>query len=633
MERRVLLVGQPNVGKSSILNALTGARATVSNYPGTTVDITLGRTEVKGIRYVLIDTPGIYNLFPSSMEEEITEMAVIKGEYEFIINVVDATAIERNLIITAALAELGVPMIIAVNFWEEAEKKGIKIDYKKLEKSLGVPIVKVNPFKRGGMRELISHIDKFRKPLFHVRYNDHIEKAIYSLLGCIKGDKLDKRGVAARLVEGDPIFRSLFDCERVVEVRKWLIDQGHNPQLDVESSRAASAFMLASGVTHVLPTPERAGPTSALDDLVLRRPFIGLIFSLLLLFIIISLVIYGGGVIQDLLVSITDPWVSYISRLAYESGKLVGKLVETSLLALEGQYAAAVPYVFLFYAILAILEDSGILAREIVMLSSIFDRIGLHAKSVIPAMLGLGCSVPAIKSTRVLPSIKQRMKTIFLFLFIPCSSRAVTIFGLTGRYLGPLWAFSVYVVGFALGLITVKLLDFLPTFEGEELYVIEELPPYRMPKAENIALKSWMRFKDFIIIVTPLVVAGAILYTFIDYSGLASLVVDPLKPLVSYWLGLPPNAAVPLVYGFLQKDIVIGMLYAVLGTSNIASILTPYQIYSFTLANTFQLPCIIAFLMIWRELGWKTALITFLTGISYGMLWAGLIGRTLFFFI
>ncbi len=200
MDLKVLLIGQPNVGKSSILNALTGAKATVSNYPGTTVDITVGRAEINGTKYVFVDTPGIYNLFPSSMEEEITEKAVIEEDYEFVINVVDATALERNLIITVALAELGIPMIIAVNFWEEAEKKGIRIDYQRLENLLGVPVVKVNPFKKGGLKELISRINEFRKPSFHVRYDDHIEEAINNLLSCVEGSKLNKRGVAARLI-------------------------------------------------------------------------------------------------------------------------------------------------------------------------------------------------------------------------------------------------------------------------------------------------------------------------------------------------------------------------------------------------------------------------------------------------
>ena len=211
---KVLLIGQPNVGKSSLINALTGAKVMVSNYPGTTIDIIEGKVIKDGVEYVFVDTPGIYSLFPSSLEEKITDEIVLNGDYDFVIQVIDAISLERSLVITMSLIELEVPLILAINFWEDAEKKGIEINFKKLEEMLGIKVVKINPIKKNGIKELEKNLREAKKSDFNIIYDDDIEYAIQKTMELVERVKLSKRGVAVKILEGDEINAKRSPCAK-----------------------------------------------------------------------------------------------------------------------------------------------------------------------------------------------------------------------------------------------------------------------------------------------------------------------------------------------------------------------------------------------------------------------------------
>lgn len=606
--KRVVLIGQPNVGKSSLLNALTGARVNVANYPGTTVDIYTARTVIGGEEYEFIDTPGIYNLYPSSLEEEITERIIISGDYDFAIAVVDATAIERGLLIVVSLIELGVPLIVAVNFWEEAEQKGIEIDYRGLEEELGVPVVRVNPIRKGGLADLIARMRDARRGRLLIRYDDHIEKAIAEAEKCLEGreTRLSKRGLAVRLVEGDPVVCETYCCPAARRAAEELKRSGHDPGRDIETTRAGYAIEIAS--RHVrITTEQRIGK---LDYMLLTNPVLGFTASISIVLAMIILTVVAGGKVIDIVDSMLSPYVSSVVDALSGKGFL-GYVAAKSIEALYAQYVAALPYVFVFYLLVVSLEDSGLMGRMIAWLHAATKRIGLYSKAVIPILLGLGCSVPATTATRVLPSKKQRMLAIAALAFVPCSSRASIIFGVAGRELGSWAPIIIYLAGFALAIIVIKVLAVLLHAE-EEAVLVEDLPPLRRPLLRNIASKAWLRLKDFIMIVTPLVVLGAAIYAALDYTGVASKTIDLLAPFAAA-LRLPPAAMIPLIYGFLQKDLVISMLAAVLGTSDFSRVLTPHQIMTFTMASTYQVPCIIALGAMIRELGAKRALALFIT--------------------
>ena len=615
---RVVLVGQPNVGKSSLLHALTGAAVRTANYPGTTVDLYTARAVIGGVEYEFIDTPGVYNLYPSSLEEEVTERVILEGDYDYAILIVDATALERGLLLAVALIELGVPMIVAVNFWEEAEARGITIDYRGLEAELGVPVARVNPLKRGGLGELLEALGRPSRGRLAIRYDDHIEEAIEEASNCVPGQaRLSRRGLAVRLVEGDPLVCGLYCCPHAERARERLKQAGHDPHRDIETTRAGHALALAERHMRVHARPRRG----RLDEALLRRPLLGAAASLGIVVGVIGATLALGGYVIRLVDSLAAARLDALAS-SLEGRGLAGLAAARSLQALYAQYVAALPYVFTFYLLIVLLEDSGLLSRMVAWLHGLTKRLGLYSKGLIPVLLGLGCSVPATTATRILPGRRQRILAVAALAFVPCSSRASIIFGVAGRSLG-VWApIAVYLLGFTLALLVVRILAGI-LGAWEEATLIEDLPPLRPPRPGAVARKAWMRLEDFIVIVTPLVVAGALAYAALEHWGLAAKSLQALRPLAGL-LGLPPEALVPLVYGFLQKDLVIAMLAAVLGTTSFTSALTPHQIMTFTMASTYQVPCIIALGAMIRELGARTALALWLALDSIGLAVAAL---------
>ena len=622
--KKVLLLGQPNVGKSSLIKALTGANVQISNYPGTTVEITIAKRVIDDVEYVFIDTPGIYNLYPSSLEERVTEKAVLDEDYDFAIVVVDATAIERGLAFLLSVIELGVPVIVAVNFWEEAERKGILLDLEGLSKELGVPFVKINPIKKGGVRDLVRLLGSARRGKFLIRYDDHIEEAIAEAEKCLESyhGMLSKRGLAVRLVQGDPLVTEMYGCEYSEKARKNLVEKGHNPYNDVEVTKAGYALYLSRKYVRLMGRAERV--LNRLDELLLKNTLLGAIAGALTLAGIVFITVILGNRIVDLLDSFIGDEVESLASML-ESRGLYGLALAKSLQALYAQYAAALPYVFVFYFILMVFEDTGFLVRLMLWLYSLTKKIGIHPKGVIPALLGLGCSVPATTATRILPSTRQRIAVISMLAFIPCSSRATIVFGIAGRIAGAPAALGIYALGFLLAALIAKIIA--KTLRAEEdAVLVEDIPPLRKPNSSIVLRKAWQRLKEFIVIVTPLIVGGAVAYSILTYYHVDEIVLKAFSPFMEI-LHLPPQLSIPLVYGFLQKDLVISMTAAVLGTPNIASILSVKQALIFTMASTYQVPCIIALGTMIKEIGLRKTILLWILLDLIGYLTTALIAN------
>jgi ferrous iron transport protein B len=623
---KVYLVGQPNVGKSSLLNALVGPAVEVSNYPGSTVEITQAEKVFDNIKIIFIDTPGIYSISDRSKEEKVTEKALFEGKVDRVVIIADATSLERSLYMVLQILEAGIPAIISLNFVEEAQKKGIRIDYEKLGRILNIPIVPINPLTERGINKLIDLLLEIKgttKRSFKIRYDDHIEKAIHKISAQIKG-KPQKRFVALRILEKDKDFyKYLKEKRAIIETKKGLTEHPKVAE-DISITRYGTALFIAEKVTQIIPVERGKEWQEGIDNFLLHKTW-GIVATFLSFFAIFGILLYLGNLIQKFLMGMTENLLSYF---APSEDSIIAMILAQGLTGLATGISIALPYVFLFYLLLGVLEDIGILSRFIVNAEKILRKLGLPGKSFIPLMLGLGCTAPAIRSTRILSSNKGQFHISSLFAFVPCSSRIAIIMGIVGFYGGMKLAFSVFVTLLVAGLIWAFGIKKVIRIKKEPLLL--ELPSYRKPLIKNILAKSWVRMKDFVYLVIPLLAIGGIVYGILDVMNITDIVVKPLSP-ITLWLGLPALTIIPLIFGFLQKDLVGGMLVSILG-SEICRILTPIQIYTFGIASTIGIPCIIAMGMLIKEFGFKKAVFLTVAAHIYGLLVAGLVWRIISIF-
>ncbi len=616
---KVGLVGQPNVGKSSLLNALVGPRVKVSNYPGTTVELTKAKKKLNEIEIEFVDTPGIYSISDQSMEEKITEKVLFEEKLDGVVVIVDALSLERGLYIVLQILEARLPTVLAVNFTEDASHKGIEINHKKLERTLNIPIVTINPLRKKGISNLletISEIETYPENPFLVEYDDHIEEGIKEVSSQIGETKLPKRFIALRSMEEDKDFYKYLENKRMLKaVKKDLKD---HPKVgnDIAITRYGTASFIAGKVTKITPTKKEAGWGEKLDHLFLHKTW-GPITTMLTLFAVFGMLLILGNLTQGILMKIGE---SLLTPFAETKDSITAIVLSKGLTGLIAGVSIALPYVFLFYLLLSLLEDIGVLSRFIVNMDRGLRRLGLPGKSFIPLALGLGCTVPATRATRILSSQREQLQTASLFTFLPCSSRTAIIMGVVGFYGGAKVMFFTFFTLLIAGLIWATAIKGILATKQKPLLL--ELPPYRKPLISNILAKSWIRMKDFVYLVMPLLAIGGIVYGVLSWAGLTKIIVKPLSPITN-WLGLPNEVIIPLAFGFLQKDLTGSMLVSVLG-SNISLSLSSIQLYTFGVASTIGIPCIIAFGMLVREIGVRKAIILTISSIAYGLLIAGL---------
>ena len=624
---KILLIGQPNVGKSSLLNILVGPRVTVSNYPGTTVEITKAKKKINNTEIEFVDTPGIYSISDRSEEEKVTEKTLFEEDKDGVITITDATSLERSFYMVLQILEARVPTILALNFVEDAKKKGIKINCEKLEKLLGIPVVPINPLTKTGIDKLVDAILRIKKATrrgFEVEYDDHVEGAINKISSQIKETPVPKRFIALRVLEGDEDFYKYLKDEKVIGDAKESLKDHPKVAEDISITRYGTASFIAEKVTQIVPVEKEKKLQERIDNILMHKVW-GPLTTGLFLLAIFGILLYLGNLIQSVLMGLTE---SFLSSFGTAEHSIIAMVLIQGLTGLAAGVSIALPYVFLFYLLLGLLEDIGLLSRFIVNAERFLKKLGLPGKSFIPLALGLGCTAPATRATRVLSSKKEQFHTASLFAFVPCSSRIAIIMGIVGFYGGIKLAFSVFVTLLIAGLIWAFGIKKVIHIKSEPLLL--ELPPFRKPLVKNVLAKSWIRMRDFVYIVMPLLVIGGIAYGILDILGLTNIIVEPLSPITT-WLGLPAVIIIPLAFGFLQKDLTGAMLLSVLG-SNISLALTPLQIYTFTIASTIGIPCIIALGMLIKEFGFKKAIILTTTSIFYGFLFAGLAWRIISIF-
>jgi ferrous iron transport protein B len=623
----VLLIGQPNVGKSSLLNSLVGPRVTVSNYPGTTVEITKATKKINNTKIEFVDTPGIYSISDRTEEEKVTEKAVFEEKADAAIVLVDATALERSLYVALQILEAKIPTVLALNFLEDGKKKGIIIDYEKLKNILHIPVVPINPLTEKGLDQLIDtviEIKSMSKGVFAVKYDDDIESAIDEISLQVEATHLPKRFVSLRTLEGDEDFFKYLKDDNVIREAKESLENHPKVAEDIAITRYGTAAFIAKKVTQIVPLEQEKKFQEKLDRVLLHK-ISGPLLTGLSLLAIFGVLLYLGSFTQGVLTNLTE---SLLSSLTTAEPSIVNMILVNALTGIAMGVAIALPYVFLFYLLLGLLEDTGLLSRFTVNVEWFLKKLGLPGKAFIPLVLGIGCSAPACSATRVLACKKEQFRTASLFTFVPCSSRIAIILGVVGFYGGVPLALAVFVTSFVAGLIWIFVLRKFVAIQSEPLLL--ELPPYRKPLVKNVFAKSWIRMKDFVYIVIPLLALGGIAYGVLEMSGLTHAVVEPLSPITT-WLGLPTVTIIPIIFGFLQKDLTGAMLLSVLN-NEISLALSPLQIYTFGVATTIGIPCVIALGMLIKEFGFKRAIALTIASIVYGLLIAGLVWRIISIF-
>ncbi len=631
MKFKILLVGQPNVGKSTLLNALVGAKVIVSNYPGTTVEVTKAKKVIGGHVIEFIDTPGIYSISDMSEEEKVTEKALFETEIDGAVVIVDSSSLERGLYLTFQILEAGRPVVLVLNFVEGAKKRGIIINCSKLSEILNIPVIPVNPLTKNQIGEFVNTILKINeiktKP-FNIRYDGHIEKAIEDLLPQIVGNYLPKRFIALRILEGDIDFYKYLKGKKVIEKNKEDLEKHTGVSQDIAIARFGTAAFVAKKVTQLTSIKKiRKSLEQRIDEIILHRVW-GPVITFLTFFTIFGVLLYFGGWIEKILIGFAEG--SIFPVIKFGSGFL-GTALEMGIIGVMAGVAIALPYVFLFYFLFALIEDVGILSRFVVNLERFLRKLNFPGKAMIPLALGLGCTVPAIRATRVLSSEKRRFCTASLFTAVPCSSRIAIVMGIVGHFGGKLLAIAVFISIIVAFLIFAYLIKKIMRLEKKPiLYELPELPPYRMPSIKNIVAKSWIRMKTFVYVVIPFLIIGGIIYAVLDILGVTKSIITPFLP-ITWWLGLPAVAIIPWAFSYLQKDLSAAMLFSVLG-SEIALVLSPLQIYTFGVATTIGIPCMIASGMLWKEFGFKRAFLLTLISAVYGIIFAGLAWRGVQFF-
>jgi ferrous iron transport protein B len=542
--RRILLVGNPNVGKSVIFSSLTGVNVACSNYPGTTVEYCAGRRKIGDERVEIIDVPGAYSLEPTSKAEEVAVDMIKDGG--IIVNVVDATNLERNLYLTLQLLEGDTPVIIALNIWDETRHKGIDIDVDALSRMLGVPVVPTAGRSGYGLEKLLAGLGEAGSP------------------------RLNKMSAGERWSH---IGKIVAETQRLTHRHHTFLER-----LEHASIHPAGGFFVAAAVILISFSLIRLIGESLISyvlDPFFHKAYLPLVTT-------VSEQTISNDFLHSILIGkLVDGSVDFIQSFG---------LLTTALYVPVGM---VLPYVVAFYFVLGILEDIGYLPRLAILLDGFMHRIGLHGYTVIPTLLGLGCNVPALLATRILDSKRERFVVATLIsIAVPCVSLQAMIVGLLGHY-GMRYVAFVYGVLFVVWLVLGLIMKIVT--RGILPALLIDIPPYRPPHLLSLLVKFKMRTFGFLKEALPVVLIGVAVINLLYALGTLDTLADVTAPVVIRILGLPKEAVLAVVVGFLRKDIGVGML-APLGLS-----IKQLIIGCTTLAMFF--PCIATFVVMFKELG------------------------------
>lgn len=561
--KKIVLLGNPNVGKSVVFSRLTGANVIASNYPGTTVDFLKGKMRLDNETVEIIDAPGTYSLKSTNKAEDVA--VEIYNKADIVISIINATNLERNLFLTLELIENKKPIIIALNLWDEAKHLGIKIDISKLEKILKVPIIPIVALTGEGINNLVKKI------------------------------KLAKSNNQVKKLNDDEKWKKIGHIINKVEK----VEHGHHT---LKEKISDLTIRPSTGITIAFVLIFCAFWFVRLIGENLIAYIFDPFFESIYLPIINSLSRFiGPGIIHTILIGEYGVEIDFFESLG---------IITTGLYVPIG---AVLPYIIAFYFTLSLLEDTGYLPRLATLVDKVFHRLGMHGHGIVPLFLGLGCNVPGALSTRTLETRKQRfISATLLAICIPCMAQLAMVFGVLGQY-------GLFYIGIVF--ITISLLYILiglilnKLIKGDSPEIFLEIPSYRRPSLSTALKKTWMRLRWFISEAIPFLIFGVLIINVLYAIGVLQWFGDLISPVMNILFGLPGDASIALVTGFLRKDLAVGML--------LSFNMSPLQLVIAVTILTIYFPCVATFSVLIKELGWKdmfkSAFIMIIIALSVGI--------------
>ena len=541
---RFALIGQPNCGKSTLFNQVAGYKAETGNFTGTTVKFTESKVRVAGQVVEIVDLPGAYTLGATSPAEQEAASYLRSNDVDVIINVVDASRLALGLELTLELLPLNKPVIVALNMMDEADRLGLRIDGPGLQKELGTPVLPLVASKGRGVKGVFLKALEVGGNGLNTKDTKYTE------------DAGERHGQARALAEK-------------------FVDQGER----------------------------RISRRDRLDD-VLLHPLWGYVFLLFVLYLFFQAVYGIGQLIEPPLLSLFETLTQGALALFGMQG-LLPEIILGVMQGIAAGIAIVLPYLLPFLFGLGVLEDIGYLPRVAFLMDALMHRIGLHGKAIVPFILGYGCNVPAVMSTRTLEEPRDRYLAAALATLVPCAARLAVVFGLVAFYLGPLAAFALYLFNLLVIAVTGRILNSLMPEDTPGL--ILEMPTYRMPTLKNVTGKAWFRVREFVIEAWPILIVGSAILAVLNFYNAAIAFNWLVRPL-TWSLGLPSEVGVPLIFGILRKELSLVMLSQALGTVNFDTALSIPQMVTYATFVMFYLPCLATLAVLRRELGTRAML-------------------------
>ena len=610
-EKTVAIVGMPQSGKSTLFRLLTDIK---SHGYDATFEIIAASTKIKNRKIQIVDLPGIQSFASDQFSEKIAINFIINNKIDLIVNMVDSTNLARGLKLTVELLDLGIPMIIVLNFQDESLHRGIKINDKLLSKNLGCKVIQMQARAGKGINDIAQTIDQMLNaphtaPKF-IKYNQNIEQQIAILEGAIKENNIkiiaNPRFYAFKAMENPtfiPEFSSYSIQSKIADIEKSIIQElNQDPYELISHYRHNLANEIANDVTEIrsdrIPFQDKA-------DALISHPILGYGILILVLGSFFLCIFLVGNSLSKLL---EIPLLALGQTFAplQKSSPFLWFSINGAYQGINGAIGIVLPYFLPLVLLTSIMEETGYMSRLVLLTDELMHKIGLHGKSIIPLMLGIGCSVPALYATRMLENRRDRIITAILIPFIPCSARLTVIFALAAAFTGPFWAAIIFLyIMLIIGLMGKVFSRVMPDDSGLTMQIV----PLKFPSLKNLLIKTWLKIRNFLGDALVFLILGGIVLGWVEYFNVSSIFDTMFSPIISGLLDLPEKLGSTLVFGFFRKELVLVMTYQALGVSTLSNLpMTVSQVVIFVIFVCLYFPCLSTFIVLWKEFKWKVAI-------------------------